>query len=116
MPGPGPAARLMILMDEDRTWNHKSLAHEIIARAHGAQLAGASAFRGVEGFGASHLVHTSRILDLSDKLPMMILIIDRYDKIEQFLPQLDELQIGGVITIDDVTVVGPTVPEQVDTQ
>lgn len=116
MPGPGPAARLMILMDEDRTWNHKPLAHEIIARAHRAHLAGASAFRGVEGFGASQLVHTSRILDLSDKLPMMILIIDSYDKIEQFLPQLDELQIGGVITIDDVTVVGPTVPEQIGTQ
>lgn len=105
MTAPRPAARLMILMDEDRTWHHKPLVNEIIARAHRAQLAGASAFRGVEGFGASQMVHTSRILDLSDKLPMMVLIVDSHDKIEQFLPELDELPIGGVITIDDVTVV-----------
>lgn len=95
MPDPGPAARLMILMDEDRTWNHKPLVDEIIQRVHRAGLAGASAFRGVEGFGASQLVHTSRILDLSDKLPIMVLMIDSHDKIEHFLPQLDELDIRG---------------------
>jgi PII-like signaling protein len=106
MPDPGPAARLMILMDEDRTWNHKPLVDEIIRRAHDAGLAGASAFRGVEGFGASQLVHTSRILDLSDKLPMMVLIIDTHERVEQFLPQLAELEIGGVITVDDVEIVG----------
>lgn len=106
MPEPGPAARLMILMDEDRTWNHKPLVHELIARAHRFGLAGASAFRGVEGFGASQTVHTSRILDLSDKLPMMVLIIDTLDRVEAFLPQLGDLSIGGVITIDDVTIVG----------
>lgn len=109
MPESGPAVRLMILMDEDRTWNHKPLVDEIIHRAHRAGLAGASAFRGVEGFGASQLVHTSRILDLSDKLPMMVLMIDSHDKIEQFLPQLDELDIGGVITVDDVEIVGSEV-------
>jgi hypothetical protein len=109
MPEPGPAARLMILMDEDRTWNHKPLVDEIIRRAHRAGLAGASAFRGVEGFGASQLVHTSRILDLSDKLPMMVLMIDSHEKIEQFLPQLDDLDIGGIVTIDDVEIVGAEV-------
>lgn len=106
MPEPGPAARLMILMDEDRTWNHKPLVDEIIHRAHKAGLAGASAFRGVEGFGASQLVHTSRILDLSDKLPMMVLMVDSHERIEQFLPQLEDLEIGGVITVDDVEIVG----------
>lgn len=111
MPEPGPAARLMILMDEDRTWNHKPLVDEIVRRAHRAGLAGASAFRGVEGFGASGLVHTSRILDLSDKLPTMVLMVDSHDKIEQFLPQLDELNIGGVITIDDVEIVGSDMAE-----
>lgn len=114
MPDPGPAARLMILMDEDRTWNRKPLVNEIIARAHRAALAGASAFRGVEGFGASQRVHTSRILDLSDKLPVMVLIVDSHDRIEQFLPQLDDLPIGGVITIDDVVIVGPAQPAGVD--
>jgi PII-like signaling protein len=106
MPESGRAARLMILMDEDRTWNHKPLVDEIIHRAHRTGLAGASAFRGVEGFGASQLVHTSRILDLSDKLPMMVLMVDSHDKIEDFLAQLDDLEIGGVITVDEVEIVG----------
>ncbi len=109
MTEPGPAARLMILMDEDRTWNHKPLVDEIIRRAHRDGVAGASAFRGVEGFGASQLVHTSRILDLSDKLPIMVLMVDRHERIEHFLSQLDELDIGGVVTIDDVEIVGPGV-------
>lgn len=104
----GPAGRLMILMDEDRTWNHKPMSTEIIRRAQRSGLAGASAFRGVEGFGASHLLHTSRILDLSDKLPMMILIVDSTEKIMRFLSELDELSVGGVVTIDDVYVVGPS--------
>ena len=113
MPDPGPAARLMILMDEDRSWNHKPLVDEIIRRAHDSGLAGASAFRGVEGFGASQLVHTNRILDLSDKLPIMLLMIDSHAKIEQFLPELADLDIGGVITVDDVEVVGPDAPRTV---
>ena len=105
MPELTAAARLMILMDEDRTWNHRPLVDEIIHRAHRAGLAGASAFRGVEGFGASQRVHTSRILDLSDKLPVLVLAIDTPEKIERFLPQLEELQIGGVIAVDEVRVV-----------
>lgn len=77
-------------------------------------MAGASAFRGLEGFGSSQLVHTSRILDLSDKLPMMVLMVDTQEKIEQFLPRLSELEIGGVITLDDVTIVGPGPALQAD--
>ncbi len=98
-------ARLMILMDEDRTWNHKPLGHEIVERAHRFGMAGASAFRGVEGFGRSQTVHTSRILDLSDRLPIMILVIDSRHRIEQFLAELADLDIGGVVTIDDVALV-----------
>src|SRR6266498_2469245 len=60
----GPAKRLTIIIDEDHTWHHKPLCPEIIKRAHAAGLAGASAFRGIEGFGASSRVHTSRILSL----------------------------------------------------
>ncbi len=107
MPGTGPAARLMILFSEDRTFHRRPMVEEIIRRAREAGLAGASAFRGVEGFGASHLVHTSRILDLSDNLPMMVLMVDSRDRIEEFLTRLDDLDLGGVVTIDDVQVVEP---------
>jgi PII-like signaling protein len=99
----------MIIMDEERTWNHKPLLDEIVHRAQRSGMAGASAFRGVEGFGSSHLLHTSRILDLSDRLPLMVLIVDAADKIERFVGQLEDLDIGGVVTIDDVEVVGSDV-------
>lgn len=108
------AARLMILFDGDRTFQHRSIGEEIIARARRSRLAGASLFRGVEGFGSSQLVHTSRILDLSDRLPMMVLIVDSQQKIQDFLPQVEELNTGGVICVDDVTVIGPkSTPDQV---
>ncbi|HEY2982521.1 MAG TPA: DUF190 domain-containing protein [Jatrophihabitantaceae bacterium] len=103
----GPAKRLTIIIDEDHTWHHKPLCPEIIKRAHAAGLAGASAFRGIEGFGASSRVHTSRILSLLGNLPVMIVIIDTAEKIAAFLPQLDELDVRGVAAIEDVEIVHP---------
>lgn len=100
----GPARRLTIIIDEDRTWHHKPLCAEIVKRAHAAGLAGASAFRGIEGFGASSRVHTSRILSLLGNLPVMIVIIDIPEKIDAFVPQLDELDVRGIVTIEDVEV------------
>ncbi len=101
----GSAKRLTIIIDEDRTWHHRPLCAEIVKRAHDAGLAGASAFRGIEGFGASSRVHTSRILSLLGKLPVMIIMVDTADKLAAFLPQLDELNICGVATLEDVEVV-----------
>ncbi len=103
----GPAKRLTIIIDEDHTWHHKPLCPEIIKRAHSAGLAGASAFRGIEGFGASSRVHTSRILSLLGNLPVMIVIVDTAEKIAAFLPQLDELDVRGVATVEDVEIVHP---------
>jgi uncharacterized protein len=60
--------------------------------------------RGVEGFGASNHVHTTRILSLSNDLPMVVLIIDNPDRIDAFLPQLDELITEGLVIVDDVEV------------
>lgn len=71
--------------------------------------------RGVEGFGASNHVHTTRILSLSDDLPMIVLIVDNRERIDAFLPQLDELITEGLVTVDDVDVVkyvGRSAPEQ----
>lgn len=100
----GAARRLMVIIDVDSSYNHKPLFMEIIRRARDAGLAGASAFRGVEGFGHSHHLHTSRLLDISDKLPLMIIMIDTAENIDRFVPQLADLMTGGVIAIDDVEV------------
>ncbi len=109
----GHQKRLTIFIGESDRHGHTPLATEIVQRAHRAGLAGASVFRGVEGYGASNHIHTTRILSLSDDLPMAIVIVDMDEKIRSFLPQLDELISEGLVIIDDVevvTYVGPPLP------
>jgi PII-like signaling protein len=101
----GPSQRLTIFIGETDRYHHKPLYSEIVKRAHRAGLAGASVFRGMEGFGASSRIHTTRILSLSEDLPMAIIIVDAPERIAGFLPQLDELITEGLVILDDVQVV-----------
>ncbi|EKX67175.1 DUF190 domain-containing protein [Streptomyces ipomoeae] len=101
----GPALRLTVLIGEHDTWHHKPLYSEIVHRAHTAGLAGASVFRGIEGFGASSVVHTSRLLSLSEDLPVAVIIVDTEERVRAFLPQLDELVTEGLVVLDDCEVV-----------
>lgn len=101
----GPARRLTIFIGETDLWQHKPLYSEIVRRAHRAGLAGASVLRGIEGYGASSHIHTSRLLSLSDDLPLAIIIVDAKERIDDFLPQLDELITEGLVILDDVDVV-----------
>jgi PII-like signaling protein len=100
----GPARRLTVYIGEADTWRHKPLYTELVHRAHQAGMAGASVFRGIEGFGTSSRVHTSRVLSLSEDLPVVVVIIDTAEHIEQFLPQVEEVVTEGLVTIDDVAV------------
>ena len=101
----GAARRLSIFIGEEDSYQHRSLATEIVRRAHEAGLAGATVVRGIEGFGASNHVHTTRILSLSNDLPIMIVIVDTSEHIDAFLPQLDELVTEGLVVVDDVQVI-----------
>ncbi len=101
----GHHKRITIFIGESDTFGHTPLATEIVKRAHAAGLAGASVFRGVEGFGASNHIHTTRILSLSDDLPIAIMIVDSDERIRGFLPQLEELVDEGLVILDDVEVV-----------
>jgi uncharacterized protein len=101
----GQSMRLTIFIGETDQWHHHPLYTEIVHRAHQAGLAGASVMRGIEGFGASSRVHTTRILSLSSDLPVAIIIVDDADRIETFLPQLDELIQEGLVILDPVNVI-----------
>lgn len=101
----GRALRLTVLVGESDRWHHRPLATEIVHRAHAAGLAGASVFRGVEGFGASSVVHTTRLLSMSQDLPVAVIIVDEEQRVRAFLPQLDELVREGLVILDEVEVI-----------
>jgi uncharacterized protein len=101
----GPAQRLTVIVGESDTVGHRPLYTEIVHRAHEAGLIGASVFRGVEGFGASGRVHTTRLLDLTEDLPVSVVIVDSAERIGAFLPQLEELVVDGLVVVEDVHVV-----------
>jgi PII-like signaling protein len=101
----GAQKRLTIFVGESDRHGHTPLATEIMQRAHAAGLAGVSVFRGVEGYGASNHIHTTRILSLSDDLPMAVIIVDSEEQIRPFLDELDELISEGLVILEDVEVI-----------
>jgi PII-like signaling protein len=101
----GTAQRLTIIVNDSAHIHHKPLFTEIVHRAHDAGLAGATVLHGVEGFGATSRIHTTRILSLSEDLPVVIIIVDSHDRIRDFLPQLEELVTEGLVILDDAEVI-----------
>ncbi|MFB6631136.1 DUF190 domain-containing protein [Streptomyces sp. NPDC056362] len=100
----GRALRVTVFVGESDTWHHKPLYTQIVARAREAGLAGASVFRGIEGFGASSLIHTQRLLSLSEDLPVAVVVVDTEEKVRGFLPELDAMVGEGLVILDDCEV------------
>jgi PII-like signaling protein len=101
----GPVQRLTVIVGESDTVGHRPVYTEIVHRAHAAGLVGASVFRGIEGFGATGLVHTTRLLDLTEDLPVTVVIVDTAERIKAFLSQLEEIVGDGLVLLEDVRVV-----------
>jgi PII-like signaling protein len=99
------AVRLSIYIGESDRVHGRPLYTEIVHRARDAGLAGATVLRGLEGFGASQVVHTARLLTFSEDLPMVIHLIDTPDRIDAFLPALDALVTEGVVVREEVDVI-----------
>ena len=96
------AARLTVLLGEDDHYKHRPRYHEIVRRARDAGLSGASVWRGVEGYGVSSRIHTTRMLDLAENLPVMVMIIDDSQLLRDFVVANAELFASGTVTLSAV--------------
>jgi PII-like signaling protein len=101
---PNDAVLLRIFIGESDRWEHKPLYEAIVLAAREAQLAGATVLRGPMSFGKSSHLHTAKILRLSMDLPLVIEIVDSEEKINLFLPTLDKMMGGGLVTLEKVKV------------
>ena len=101
---PSEAVLLRIFLGESDRWQHQPLYEAIVLAAREAQLAGATVLRGPMGFGKSSRVHTAKILRLSDDLPLVIEIVDSEAKVNAFLPKLEAMIGGGLVTLEKVKV------------
>lgn len=95
---------LRIFVGESDLWEGKPLPHAIVLKAKELGLAGATVLRGAMGFGATSRVHSSRLLELSSDLPIVVEVVDSREKIDALLPWLDESVQEGMITIESVRV------------
>ncbi len=101
---PKQALLLRIFIGENDQFGGSPLYEAIVLKAREMHLAGATVLRGPMGFGASSRLHTTKILRLSEDLPLLIEIVDAEDKINAFLPSLDAMMSSGLITLEKVQV------------
>jgi len=102
---PEDALLLRIFVGESDRWEHQPLYEAIVLKARELHLAGATVLRGPMGFGAASRIHTAKILRLSMDLPIVIEIVDTEEKVNAFLPILDEMMGGGLVTLEKVKVI-----------
>ena len=101
---PRDAVLLRIFIGEDDKAGRQPLYETIVLKARELHLAGATLLRGSMGFGRSSRLHTTKILRLSEDLPIVIEIVDAQEKIDAFLPELEKLIGSGLITLEKVKV------------
>lgn len=100
----GRAKAMTVFVGEADHWHGKPLYAAIVERARELGLAGATVTRGLMGFGANSRIHTASILRLSEDLPVTIQIVDKAERIEEFLPILDDMVAEGLVMTWDVTI------------
>jgi PII-like signaling protein len=101
----GEGKLLRLFIGESDTWHGKPLYQAMVERVRQEGLAGATVLRGIEGFGADSHLRTSRILRLSEDLPVVIEIVDTPEQIDSVVPILDEMVGEGMLTLERVQIV-----------
>ena len=102
---PQEGCLLRVFIGESDKCHGAPLYEAIVLKAREMHLAGATVLRGPMGFGASSRVHTAKILQLSNDLPIAIEIVDGEDKLNAFLPVLDQMMGGGLVTLEKIKVI-----------
>jgi PII-like signaling protein len=102
---PEEAVLLRIFIGESDRYKHRPLYEAIVIKARELHLAGATVLRGPMGFGKSSHLHSAKILRLSMDLPIVIEIVDSEEKVNAFLPVLDEMMGGGLVTLEKAKVI-----------
>jgi uncharacterized protein len=100
----GKAKMLRIHFGEDDKWHNKPLYEAIVTKCRELDIAGATVFRGIEGYGASTLIHKAHLLRSSDR-PIMVSVVDTEQNISKLLPVLDEMVDEGLIAMSEVEVI-----------
>lgn len=98
----GKARRVTVFVGETDHFHGGSLYEAIVKMLHSEGVAGATAVRGLMGFGQSSRVHASHLLDLSEDLPVLIVFVDSAETVERVLPKLDEMVESGLVTVEDI--------------
>jgi len=111
MPVPKSATLLRIYLGQDDRHEHQPLYEWIVLKAREQHLAGATVLRGPMGFGHSSRIHTTKVLRLSEDLPIVVEIVDSEEKIAAFLPLLEPVMKSGIVTLEKVQVLryGPAI-------
>jgi hypothetical protein len=101
----GKAKMIRIHFGEDDKWEGKPLHQAIVEKCRELDVAGATVFRGIEGYGASTLVRRSHLFAFSSDAPVMVSVIDSEEKVQQLLPYLDKMVSEGLIAMSEVEVI-----------
>lgn len=101
----GERTLMRIHIGESDRWHGKPLYEAIVELLRREKFSGATVLRGVGGYGGSSVYHTEKILRLSQDLPIVVEVIESSERIEQILPQLDEMIGGGLVTLEKVRVI-----------
>ena len=102
---PGDATKLTVYTGDSFRYGRKKLYCAIVEMLHDEGIAGATVLHGIEGYGADKRIHTARILDLSADLPVVVVAVDRTEKIDAVLPKLGAMVEKGLVTTESVRVV-----------
>lgn len=101
----GKCKLLKIYVSEDSKYKNHSLYHEIVHKLKELGAAGVTVSRGIEGYGRSKTLHSSKILDISQSLPIIIEVVDESEKIESIIPELKKIVNEGLMFVTDVEVI-----------